>query len=231
MDSKADYPAIRKSNLAQLNAAGFVVAGNLPIGPHSEADALRPANELAERLWASAAVYLYVAESEKKAPKSTIRECVVRHDLLRSMEERDRKRLHGWRWLSYLKHVDKVGWLLENMLALSWILGFDANFNVDGVMVGGDRLDRMLFEFIGDLGQDLPAWTASRVPRSEREVIVKEDLFYCAHNATTSAQLGRPTVPQGFGPIAGGNVIQERRHALTWAISPGVRWKDTDLNT
>jgi hypothetical protein len=46
---------------------------------------------------------------------------------------------------------------------------------------------------------------------------------------------GRPvrfiTVPADFDPIANGGVIHERRHALTWALAPGVSWDDIDLST
>ena len=58
-----------------------------------------------------------------------------------------------------------------------------------------------------------------------------EDLFYCAHDAVRSAQLGGATVPIGFHPIDDGGGIHERRHALTWALSPGTDWDDTDLST
>ena len=61
-----------------------------------------------------------------------------------------------------------------------------------------------------------------------------EDLFYCVHNAVRSAQLAMHEenddavgiVPEGFDPIANGGVIHERRHALTWALSPGVDWDE-----
>lgn len=55
--------------------------------------------------------------------------------------------------------------------------------------------------------------------------------FYCCHNAVRSAQLGGKTVPDGFHPVMNGGVIHERRHALTWCLSPGVAWDDTDLST
>ena len=32
-------------------------------------------------------------------------------------------------------------------------------------------------------------------------------------------------------PWLGTGVIHERRHALTWATSPRVKWDDTDLST
>ena len=69
-------------------------------------------------------------------------------------------------------------------------------------------------------------------PRSEQEVVELEDLFYCAHNAVRSAQTGSKTsVPADFHPVFDGGAIHERRHSLTWAISPDVDWDETDLST
>ena len=59
-----------------------------------------------------------------------------------------------------------------------------------------------------------------------------EDLFYCAHNAVRTAQMGgKAAVPEGFHPVRDGGAIHERRHSLTWALSPGVEWEETDLST
>ncbi len=56
-------------------------------------------------------------------------------------------------------------------------------------------------------------------------------LFYCLHNAVRSAQCGDDTVPPGFDPIGNGGVVHERRHSLTWMLSKGIEWDDTDLST
>ena len=46
-----------------------------------------------------------------------------------------------------------------------------------------------------------------------------------------SAQLGSDTVPEGFHPVGDGGTVHERRHALTWILSAGVDWDETDLST
>jgi hypothetical protein len=59
-----------------------------------------------------------------------------------------------------------------------------------------------------------------------------EDLFYCAYSAVRSAVYGgAASVPERFDPMVNGLVIQERRHALTWMVSPGVAWQETDRST
>lgn len=75
------------------------------------------------------------------------------------------------------------------------------------------------------------ARVARCTPRKDAEVDALEDLFYCAHNAVRSAQLGHDTVPPGFHAVVDGGVVHERRHALPWALSLGVAWDDTDLST
>ena len=90
---------------------------------------------------------------------------------------------------------------------------------------------RILFDFLPGHDASVSDLVARAQPRSFQEVLELEDLFYCAHNAVRSAQLGRATVPDDFDPISDGGCVHERRHALTWLLSPGVDWDDTDLGT
>ena len=64
------------------------------------------------------------------------------------------------------------------------------------------------------------------------DIVRMEDRFYLAHNAVRSGQTGEAgMLPAGFDPIGDGGAIHERRHSLTWALSPGTAWDDTDLST
>lgn len=226
-----DYQSIRQENLELLEKQGFKVAGWLLLGSPEDSTGLRPIEQIAKRLWALDAVFLYVSIPGKVIRSKTIRECIRCNDLLRHAVEEERQMLSQWRWLSRRKHVYTIGWRLENMLSLAWILGFDVAPSVDGEMLDGKPLSRMIYEFVGNLDQGFDEWLNACSPRSELEVIAKEDLFYCAHNAVRSAQLGESTLPSHFHPIANGGVIHERRHALTWAVSPGIDWDETDLST
>jgi hypothetical protein len=95
-------------------------------------------------------------------------------------------------------------------------------------MIGGQQV-QTLFAFAAELAA--PDAAIAGAP-AERKVQQLEDLFYCVHNAVRSAQLGHADrVPEGFHPVRDGGCIHERRHALTWTLSPGVDWDDTDLST
>ena len=82
------------------------------------------------------------------------------------------------------------------------------------------------------LSDDLDGFAERVHLRSLDEVAQLEDEFFCTHHAVRSAQLGRTSkVPDGFDPISDGGLIHERRHSLSWVLSPGVSWDDTDLST
>ncbi len=106
------------------------------------------------------------------------------------------------------------------------MLGFEEEPPVDQGMIREETI-RALFDFVPSFDQTLDDWLAGCTLRPDAEVDALEDLFYCAHDAVRSAQLGGDTVPPGFHPIADGGVLHERGHASTWALSPGVAWDDT----
>lgn len=127
--------------------------------------------------------------------------------------------------------LDNIGWKLENMWALCWVLGFDPAPPFYQGQMHIEISQAMILQFLPNFygSSEIPAEQAQ--PRTLQEVGELEDLYYCAHNAVRSAQTGKQSVPQDFHPIADGGAIAERRHALTWCLSPGVDWDDTDLST
>lgn len=217
---------LRRRSLEYLAGKGFRVSPSLPWVRDA---ALRPAREVASRLMALDCLFTWVSSP------STASERVERY--------RDRNRLGEWltaeenavltldRATAHARHVDGVGWKLENMWPLAWALGFDPPPDVDGGMISGDVIRAMILDFLPGLDATVDDLCRKASPRPAEQVIELEDRFYCAHNAVRSAQLGGKTVPPGFHPVRDGGVVHERRHALTWCVSPGVPWEETDLST
>ena len=118
------------------------------------------------------------------------------------------------------------------MWPLAWILGFEETPGIGG-MIDGDTIAGIIQDFLGgtDHGPDELVGSGENVDLMN--VAAAEHLFYCAHNAARSATFsGVPdAVPEGFHPVVDGGVVHERRHALTWAMSPDDSWDDTDLST
>lgn len=197
----------RRKNLAKLTKLGFKVAPSLPT--KRGRSKLRSAKAIAARFSALRALFLWVASPEKLTRKGELRSAMTPSERAIYALPREKARVH----------VESIGWRLENMWPLAWLLGWGEEPSVTGDMIDNETVRALL------------AFEPTKKVRAARAVLELEDLFYCAHNAARSAQLGGKTAPKGFHLIAGTGVIHERRHALTWAVSPKVAWDDTDLST
>jgi len=234
----ADQPdpkgeAVRANTQAHLDEAGFDYADSLPTLGHRAGvpGKLQSADEIQKRLLSMYVVYLYVAAPEEAIPKDQLGAFIGAYDLVDSLTPEEAQIISTPREQARQQHLDNIGWTLENMSALAWLLGYDAKPSVSDGMISGERLDGLL-DYLGQSWDGPEAFKQQVDPRSEAEVIQLEDVFYCAHNAVRSAQMGHAEqVPKKFHPVRDGGVIHEKRHSLTWALSPGVAWDETDLST
>jgi hypothetical protein len=211
-----EMSSVRIANLSHLNSLGFQVASSLPV--NSGLPGLRPKKDIVMRLVALELLFSWVARPEQNLDGSMAKQV----DDSLTAEEREIIALP--RGEANEQFSNTIGWKLENIWPLAWTLGFDQKPDIDGKEITDETRDLILCDF-------MPAFETKWKLRSEAEVAELEDLFYCAHNAARSAQLGEPTVPEYFDPIFNGGVIHERRHSLTWCLSPGCSWEDTDLST
>jgi hypothetical protein len=219
---------VRRENLRLLEEHGFKVAKWLPT--HSSLPGLRPADEIARRFMALGVLFLWVADAGLRVEDKKLRDTAKKNDLVRGLAADEAKTFALSRAKARAAHRDAIGWKLENMWSLAWALGFEPEPAFDGAMIDDDVL-RPLFAFLPKSTDTVEGFLSRAKPRSAEEVARLEDLFYCAHNAVRSAQLGSDTVPEGFHPVMNGGVVHERRHGLTWCLSRGVSWDDTDLST
>jgi uncharacterized protein DUF4272 len=209
---------VRQTNLEILKAKGFIVAPNLPTSRHA---GLRPQEEIEKRMDALQALVLWVTAPPGHLDDKALQERALSGDLAPWLSEEEKSIFRLEKSQAKEQYLDSIGWQMENIWALAWVLGYSTEPALSG-------------QLEGDLARDLILGfcvKGERRLRPLREVQQMEDLFYCAHNAVRSAQAGRQTVPEGFHPVLDGGGVHERRHALTWCLSPGVSWEDTDLST
>ena len=230
-DQKPDELAIRKENIETLTKLGFTVAEGLPIWSKwtSKPIAMRPTIEICRRLMCSEVATAYIWSPG--APEEKIRDYIKRSDLMDSMAEVEQKIFATSREEVVDEFGNGDGWRQENQWALAWVLGFEIEPGLRDGFIDEKVMTPLVQDFMPALDQTAKEFAEEVKPRSLDEVFRKFDLFYCAHNAVRSAQVGRDTVPSGFDPIVDGGVIHEKRHSLTWSLSPGVDWDDTDLST
>jgi hypothetical protein len=224
-DTVDEMPDFRAMSAAICFSQGFKPAASLPVEWNRQ---LRPSIEIASRLNAIKVLVLWLMVSPEELPDDKIITFANRNDLKNFMTESEVQILSSARDDVNLRNA--IGWKFENAWSLAWYFGFKEP-DITGTMMSGELMSEILMNHSCPLDISVSDWTAKQETRSSDEVIAKEDLFYCLHNAVRSAQMGRDTVPEGFDPIGNGGVIHERRHSLTWMLSSGIDWDDTDLST
>jgi len=209
--------SIRRENLRILNERGFKPVEWMPLPnrvgqPASESGysggTVRPFVEIANRFLCHCAVFAWAAAPDDF--EFPISEFVKQNSLREHMTEQELQILDMPKSEAREQLAGSVGWRLENMWSLGWLLGL---LEQPSAITGSQMLL--------DRGQ----------PVSNEEAVKIEDLFYLSHNAVRSGQLGNDSVPAEFDPVGDGGAIHERRHSLTWALSPGTSWDNTDLST
>jgi hypothetical protein len=217
---------LRRETLSICLEAGFKPASSLP----TEFDRqLRPSIEIAKRLNAIKALVLWLMIPEENLSSEKILNFVNDNNLEEFVANDEKEILNSSRNDEDARNT--IGWKFENAWPLAWYFGYKEP-DIYGEMMSGDQMQEILMNYTCPLSENIAEWTKSKEKVSEENVVKKEDLFYCLHNAVRSAQLGSDTVvPANFDPIGNGGVIHERRHSLTWMLSKGIEWDETDLST
>ena len=213
---------IRKRSREILEAGGFYCGEWLPtLGHRAEVPGkMRPVREVALRLMALDALFTWVNSPESTVSTDRLNAYISRNKLRAHLTEDERAILALSREDAHSVHNNAIGWRLENMWSLAWILGFDPPPQPMSGQIPNEISRAIVLDFLPGLDASID------------DLMELEDVFYCAHNAVRSAQTGATTsVPKDFHPIYDGGAIHERRHSLTWAISSDVDWEEADLST
>lgn len=216
---------LRLENISTCLNSGFKPATSLPTEWERQ---LRPKIEIAKRLNAIKAIVLWLMVPEQELPSEQIQNFVASNGLNLFLADDEKQILNAARGNEDLRNL--IGWKFENAWPLAWYFGYKVP-DIAGHMMTGEQMQEIITNHSCPLDTKIADWIETVQTVSEEEVKKKEDLFYCLHNAVRSAQMGSQTVPSNFDPIGNGGVIHERRHALTWILSNGIEWDDTDLST
>lgn len=229
---------IRDANLAILNQHGFRPATWMPL-PATPGDTtelgfaggtLRPAIEIANRLLCHCAAFAWGSAPSRFEQR--ISGFVSSNDLWPQMTPVEVELLKMPKDDAASEFSQSVGWRLENIWSLAWILGLAEEPSAITGQLSQEVSGALMSLFLPNFTTTAESLLEQGHVQPVAEVIRMEDLFYLAHNAVRSGQTGRPEqLPPGFDPIGDGGAIHERRHSLTWALAPGATWDETDLST
>ena len=214
--------AIRDRSMDLLRQQGLHAAESLP-HPDTQ-QTLRPAKEIARRLMGLHATVAWCCAPEEAVPSEIIVNYIDNNGLFDLLTEEERDIVNTDR-ADAIELQGKVGWYTENMWALAWTLGFELVPDIHGTMIDGRVGSALGGQFLDYFEADVDALVTKAGLRHQEEIVAMEDVFYCAHNAHRGLAL------QNQQAIPACGVVQERRQALTWALSPGVSWDETDLST
>ena len=206
--------AMRERHYYQLAQRGFRCARWLPLYRHDDQqDHLRPGEEIAGRLLALNALFLYVSAPPEVAATDRLRAFFDRARLSEHLTDKEDEIRQLPRDQAHAQHTDSIGWRLENMWALAWMLGFDPVPPFYQGQLPDEVTRAIVLEFAMELDGTIASFLSRVAPRPVREVAELEDLYYCAHHAVRSAQTGEDAVPSYFHPVRDGGAIHERRQA------------------
>lgn len=230
---------VRDRNLAFLNQHGFRPAtwmplpstvGSLSLEDGEPGGTVRPAAEIADRLMCHCAVFAWGSAPQEF--ERDIANFIGINSLREKMTQADLEIVNLPKEEATSQFADVVGWRLENMWSLAWILGLAKAPSATTGQLSEDVIDTLLSHFMPDFKITSAQLLSAGQPQPPESVIAMEDLFYLAHNAVRSGQIGdSEQLPAHFHPIRDGGAIHERRHSLTWSLTPGSSWDETDLST
>jgi len=233
-DKDEDGEALRAATLGRLRDSEFTPPDVLPTQAKRPgvSKKLRPLHELAGRAMALKAVYTWSTKTNAEVPSATVKAYVGRSSLERYLNPTELDILALERGAAIAGHAANARYRLENLWALAWVLGFDKEPPFTGGRVSSELETALLGTFVAEWDGNLKAYVGQLSPRSDKEVAALEDVFYCAH-AVARAMAGgkRKSAPETFDIDIDGGTIHERRHSLSWALSPGTPWDQTDLTT
>ena len=208
---------MREKNLKKLVGKGFQVSQSLPLPKQRKTigKRLRPLKEIGQRLMSLDALFIWVSERPEDVASNRVEAYVNNNHLKSIMTKEERNILSTNRDKANKEYDSIMGWKLENMWVLAWILGFKPAPKIDSGTITVEIAHKIFLDFLPGLEKSVNDLLRNKKPKSKNEIIEMEALYYCAHNAVVSARLGYDTVPKGFDYNMKGEAIIQRRHALS----------------
>ncbi len=230
---------MRDANIAFLNEHGFKPATWMPlpcaVGERSDdtgfaGGTLRPEMEIANRLLCHCAVFAW--GSAPPEFEHRIADFIATNGLRKLTTKDELEVIEMSKDDASAQFGHMVGWRLENIWSLAWILGVaDAPSATTGQLTQ-EMSGELMSLFLPEFAVTAESLLAKGQTQPIETIVQMEDLFYLAHNAVRAGQTGHPEqLPDDFDPIGDGGAIHERRHSLTWSLAPGADWDETDLST
>jgi hypothetical protein len=213
---------IRAESLDFLEPQGFFLPNTLPLPDITRE--LRPKSEIVGRAMAMQTLFLYVALAEEQETAQALQDHVTRNGLTSYFTPGEALVFALPRAQATVQYQGSVGWLLEGLWSIAWVLGYAKKPTLDAEEITNVITQEIFLTFLPEVGTLLDDFFHSVTLRHVDEIITLEDRFFCARHAfSLSKQEGKPTF-KTFQSSFYGSIITERQQALQWCLSPGKPW-------
>ncbi len=211
-------PVFRDSHLGQLNDLGLETTDKIPNAHERGFSQVRPKPEIVRRLMATLAAFAWVCAPDEIVHDETVMRYIQENELNDGTFS-----LPEAKWIATPRNLARqfaveAGWMTEYMWSLAWLLGYPPTPNPCPEQVTQEIIVALRDGFLGGFDSGFDELMNTTRVRSLESIITLEDLLYCAHNAMFR-----------IGNVDSTRIVQERRHSLTWSLSPGVTWEQTDV--
>jgi Domain of unknown function (DUF4272) len=213
---------IRAESLDFLEPLGFFLPNALPL-PNIKRE-LRPKSEIVGRAMAMQTLFLYVALTEEQETAQTLQEHATRNNLSDYWTPEEALVFSLPRAEATMRYQASVGWLLEGLWAIVWVLGYAKKPTVDTEEITREITQKIFLTFLPEVGTLLDDFFHRVTPHHVDEIITLEDRFFCAHHALSLSKHGGKPTAKTFQSSFYGSIITERQQALQWCLSPGMAW-------
>jgi hypothetical protein len=213
---------IRAESLDFLEPLGFFLPNTLPL-PNIKRE-LRPKGEIVGRAMAMQTLFLYVALSEEQETSIALQDHAARNHLVSYWTAEERLVFALPRAEATAQYQASVGWLLEGLWSIAWVLGYSKKPTLDTEEIASEITQDIFLTFLPEVGTLLDDFFHSVTPHHVDEIITLEDRFFCARHAFSLSKQGGESSPKAFQSSFYGSIIAERQQALQWCLSPGKAW-------
>lgn len=221
--------SMRSRHVEVSKEMGLEVAAWMPTAEIRGFTQLRPQKEIVRRLMAAHAAVAWVLAPEEEVPSSVIKRYVKDNGLVRSSFSEREADWIGTSRKDARESMGQAGWAMENMWGLAWILGNAPLVCPYEKLVPYSITRHVRDSFFCNFDRSFDELMAASQLQPLELIITLEDFFYCIHNGFRNMCIRSDYRNTHDNERCG--LMQERRQALTWALSPGVQWDDADVST
>lgn len=209
---------MREFHVEELNQRGLVVDDQLPAADSRGLLKLRPPEEIVRRLMAAFATIAWVCAPDEMVSEEKIKSYVETNGLADSFSSQEAE------WFSSPRadvrdFAQEASWVTESVWGLAWLLGQSPTVCACEQQVPDSILIPIRDQFLGGFERSLEELLSDASVQPPERIITLEDFLFCAQDGVKNMENEELV-----------RLVKERRQALTWALSPGVQWDETDLS-